>query len=81
LFGDNKGSLQNVTDPSIPLNKQNVGISYHTARECEATKITKRYFVNSEHNTSDGQTKPLKPVPHYTLYKAGGPIFCKEFEP
>ena len=76
-LGDNESSIKSVTDPASPLNKRHVGISYHTARECEAAQITIRYHVDTKDNLSDGLTKALKPCSHYTLYKDGGPIFCK----
>ena len=80
LFGDNQGSIVSVTDPKSQLNKRNVGISYHTSRECEAAGITIRYHVGTKSNISDGQTKGLPGPDHYRLYKPDGPIFCKEYK-
>ena len=76
-YEDNESSIKSVTDPASPLNKRHVGISYHTARECEAALITTRYHVDTHDNLSDGFTKALKPCSHYTLYRDNGPIFCK----
>ena len=77
VFGDNETSIKIVTDPSSPLKKRNVGISYHTARECEAAGITKRYHVASADNRSDGLTKALNGSKHCMLYKNGGPVFVE----
>ena len=76
-FGDNRGSLVNVTDPNSPLRQRSYGISYHTARECEAADVTIRRHVISEENKSDGQTKALNRTAHNKLYKSGGPVFCE----
>ncbi len=65
-------------EDNVLENKRHVGISYHTARECEAANITKRYHVVSGDNLSDGLTKPLTPSSHLLLYKEGGPIFCSK---
>ena len=78
-YGDNESSIKSVTEPESPLNKRHVGISYHTARECEAANITTRFHVKSEDNLSDGLTKALPNYSHYKLYKDGGPVFSMPF--
>jgi hypothetical protein len=80
VLGDNESSIRSVTDPSSPLNKRHIGVSYHTARECEAMGITKRYHVRSENNISDGLTKAMNGTKHYKDYKADGPVFCEPWE-
>ena len=77
LFGDNEGSLINVTEPDSSMAKRHVGVSYHTSRECEAADITRRYHVSTQDNIADGLTKALNNTCHYRIYKTGGPVFCE----
>ena len=75
-FGDNEASIKSSTIPSSALKHRHIGISYHTARECEAAGITKRRWVPTDTNQSDGGTKALVKTKFTNLYGVGGPIFC-----
>lgn len=74
-FGDNLASIKSTTEAESPLNQRHIGISYHTARECEAADITRGRWVCSKENRADGGTKALSRQAHHELYKDGGAIF------
>jgi hypothetical protein len=75
-FGDNEASIKSTTIPGSALKHRHIGISYHIARECEAAGITRRRWVSSPENRSDGGTKALGTTKHTHLYRNGGGIFC-----
>ena len=80
LLGDNESSLKSSCIAKSPLKERHLGISYHTARECEAAGITKRYYVKTDHNRSDGLTKALGKISHRNAYHVGGPIFKRNWD-
>ena len=75
LLGDNETSLKDAAEVSATLKKRNLGISYHTCRECEAADITRSYWVSTYEQNADGLTKALNKTCHKGQYVDGGPVF------
>ena len=52
------------------------GTAYYCSRKAETSGATKRFWVESPVNISDGLTKALGTKLHYDAYKDNGPILA-----
>eukprot|EP00957_Ditylum_brightwellii_P184605 14059347-Ditylum_brightwellii.AAC.1 len=69
IFVDNKGIVLNATHPNSTLNKKNVALAYHFAREHVASEVVKIKKIDSEDSFADPFTKALQLRENSSNYK------------